>query len=135
MERLIGRWINCYCSSRNHLFSNQQFFMNDFLHSKYSKMRWICGMSRAAIVLTPFVCQLFSKGFQSVKLKTFLGASPLDPIFSMIAKFFESHSLRDYGLGVPYEKFSGRATSTRKTSCLLAYYQNLAEYNCHIFKI
>ena len=25
----------------------QQFFMNDFLHSKFPKMRWICGMSRA----------------------------------------------------------------------------------------
>ena len=25
----------------------QQFFMSDFLHSKFPKMRWICGMSRA----------------------------------------------------------------------------------------
>ena len=28
---------------------NQQFFMNDFLHSKFPKMRWICGMCRAVI--------------------------------------------------------------------------------------
>ena len=25
----------------------QQFFMSDFLHSKFPNMRWICGMLRA----------------------------------------------------------------------------------------
>ena len=32
----------------------QQFFMSDFLHSKYAKRRRICGMSRADVILNSF---------------------------------------------------------------------------------
>ena len=33
-----------------------QFFMSDFLHSKYAKRRRICGMSRAAHAFSGFFC-------------------------------------------------------------------------------
>ena len=39
---------NSFEVSMNFFRKIQQFFMSDFLHSKILKMKWICGMSRAA---------------------------------------------------------------------------------------
>ena len=38
---------NIFEVSTDFLRKIEQFFMNKFLHSKFPKMRWICGMSRA----------------------------------------------------------------------------------------
>ena len=40
----------------------QQFFMSNFLHSKFFKMRWICGMSRTDKILT-FQCGILSRDY------------------------------------------------------------------------
>ena len=40
---------NSFEVSMNFFRKIQQFFMSDFLHSKFPKMRWICGMSRAVL--------------------------------------------------------------------------------------
>ena len=50
--------------SINFFRKNQQFFMSDFLHSKYARRRRICGMSRAektrsCSFVQFFVCTLF----------------------------------------------------------------------------
>ena len=43
---------NIFEVSMDFLRKIEQFFMNKFLHSKFPKMRWICDMSRAELILT-----------------------------------------------------------------------------------